>query len=513
MTSEIRFYLTLFWRRLPLFLLVFVPIAVASVFIALGLPAVYSAQMKLVVESSQIPGNLAQSTVDVPAREQLQLFEARLMTRDNLLNIANQLRPISDQSRMSPDEIVRAMRAATKITSSTGRDQATLMTVSFESENPAMTVKVLDSYLTFILNEDAQYRSQRAGQTQEFFQQEADRLASAINDQTARIVAFKGKNADALPDSLNYHRDLLLNLQTRASQLDRDRASLEEQKQRLNQAFELTGRVGPASGSQLSPEQQRLQALKTELAELEAVYAATSPRVVSLRNRINQLEANLAAQNGQSVTEQADPAKMVFDLQIADIDTKLQQAADQRKELDAQIAQLQDQLSRTPGNAVTLENLQRDYDNLQAQYNRAADNLSRAATGERIETLARGQRMSVVERPSVPTEPIKPNRKKLMAMGVIAGLAAAAGLIMVLDLFSGSIKRSRDLVSGLGIVPMVTIPMIRSEKEVRRIQFQRIAASLLIGVVIPVMLWIVHTYYMPFDELASKVAMRIGLQL
>lgn len=234
MTSEIRFYLTLFWRRLPLFLLVFVPIAVASVFIALGLPAAYSAQMKLVVESSQIPGNLAQSTVDVPAREQLQLFEARLMTRDNLLNIANQLRPISDQSRMSPDEIVRAMRAATKITSSTGRDQATLMTVSFESENPAMTVKVLDSYLTFILNEDAQYRSQRAGQTQEFFQQEADRLASAINDQTARIVAFKGKNADALPDSLNYHRDLLLNLQTRASQLDRDRASLEEQKQRLN---------------------------------------------------------------------------------------------------------------------------------------------------------------------------------------------------------------------------------------------------------------------------------------
>ena len=76
-------------RRSP-----FVPITVASIFVAVSLPAIYSAQMKLVVESSQIPGNLAQSTVDTPAREQLQLFETRLMTRDNLLSIANQLRPL-----------------------------------------------------------------------------------------------------------------------------------------------------------------------------------------------------------------------------------------------------------------------------------------------------------------------------------------------------------------------------------------------------------------------------------
>ena len=133
MTSEIRFYLTLFWRRLPLFLLIFVPITVASIFVAVSLPAIYSAQMKLVVESSQIPGNLAQSTVDTPAREQLQLFETRLMTRDNLLSIANQLRPLRNQSSLSPDEIVLAMRQATKVASSTGRDQATLMTVSLKA--------------------------------------------------------------------------------------------------------------------------------------------------------------------------------------------------------------------------------------------------------------------------------------------------------------------------------------------------------------------------------------------
>lgn len=512
MISEIRFYLTLFWRRLPLFLLVAMPIAVASIFIAISLPAVYSAQMKLVVESSQIPDKLAQSTVDVPTREQLQLFETRLMTRDNLLSIATRLRPLPDQGSMSSDDIVKAMREATLITSSSGRDQATLMTISFESQYPDMTVKVLDAYLTFILNEDAQYRSQRAGQTQDFFQQEVDRLAAGLNQQSARIVEFKGKNSDALPDGLEYHRSLLLSLQDRINQLTRDRSSLEEQKQRLTQAFELTGRVG-MSTSQLSPEQQRLQALRTELADIEAVYASDSPRVVSLRNRVNQLEANLAAQGGKNVGADSDPAKMVFDLQMSDIDTKLKQVADQRSSLEDQVATVADQINRTPGNAVTLESLQRDYDNMQDQYNRAADSLSRAATGERIETLSRGQRMSVVERPSMPSQPIKPNRKRLAAMGVFAGLAAATALIMVLDMFSGTIRRSKDLVDGLGIVPMVTIPMMRRPEEIRQTRLRRIGLSLLIGVVVPLLLWAVHSYYMPFDVLASKIAGRIGLKL
>ncbi|RWR29846.1 lipopolysaccharide biosynthesis protein [Sinirhodobacter populi] len=513
MTSDIRFYLTLFWRRLPLFLLVFLPIAVASIFIALSLPPIYSAQMRLVVESAQIPGTLAQSTVDVPAREQLQLFETRLMTRDNLLDVANRVKPIANQDKMSSDEIVRAMRAATKIVSSTGRDQATLMTVSFESQYPERTVQVLDSYLTFILNEDAQYRSQRAGQTQEFFQQEVDRLSGAMSEQSARIVAFKNQNSDALPDSLDYHRQLLLSLQDRINQLDRDRADLEEQKRRLSQAFELTGRVGSTGGTQLSPEQQRLQTLKAELAELESVYASNSPRVVSLRNRINQLETNLAAQSGQTVTGESDPAKAVFDLQMADLDTKLKQAQDQSTALTEQMTKVQDQIDRTPGNAVTLESLQRDFDNMQAQYNRAADGLSRASTGERIETLSRGQRMSVVERPSVPTEPIKPNRKRMVMLGVFAGLAAGIGLIIALDMFSGTIKRSKDLVTGLGIVPMVTIPLMRSREEVQRTRFRQVGLSLMIGVVLPVFLWLIHTYYMPFDELASKIAARIGLNL
>lgn len=513
MISEIRYYLNLFWRRLPLFLLIFVLIAASGLFVAMTLPPVYRAQMRLIVEGAQIPGDLAQSTVQVSAAEQLQLFETRLLTRDNLLDVANRLTVLRDQNLMNPDEIVQAMRAATLVQSSTGRNQATVMTLSFDSPNPAMTARVLDEYLTFLLAEDAEYRAQRAGQTQQFFQQEVDRLSGELSQQSAKILDFKSKNADALPEGLDYRRQLLLDLQDRIALIDRELAGLREQKDRLSQVFEATGRVGAGSGAQLSPEEQRLVQLKAQLADLEAVYAPTSPKVVTLRNRITQLEANLAAAQGQSSAASTDPTKAMFDLQMSEIDGKIDQLTAERARQQAQADATQAQLAATPANAIALSALERDYENIQRQYNTAVDRLSKASTGERIETLARGQRISVVEQPSVPDDPVKPDRKKIAALGIVAGLFVASAVVLVLDFLSGTIKRSADMVRGLDITPMVTIPYMRTQGEILRQRLARLSLSFAIGIAIPLGLFLIHTYYMPFDQIAQKLAARIGIYI
>lgn len=85
MIQELRYYIQIFWRRLPLFLVVFALCATSGIFLAFTLPPIYRATMRLVVESPQIPGSLAQSTVNVPVREQLELFESWLLSRENLI--------------------------------------------------------------------------------------------------------------------------------------------------------------------------------------------------------------------------------------------------------------------------------------------------------------------------------------------------------------------------------------------------------------------------------------------
>lgn len=510
MMAEIRFYLALFWRRFPLFVFVFMFFAMSGIFAAFTLPPVYRSQARLLVEDAQISEDLAASTVQTAAREQLQRFEAQLLTRANLLDIANRLQVFDAQRQMNPDQIVAAMRAATSVRSSSGRDQATLMTLAFESKRPTMAAIVLDEYLTFIQSEDAEYRTDRAGQTQSFFQQEVERLGEALSEQSARILDFKNANAEALPEGQNFRQNLQLDLQESLSRIDREVSDLREQQTRLQQVFESTGRVSDTTA--MSPEERRLQDLRNQLFELEAIYASTSPRVLSLKNRIAQLEASLVGATTEGGTV-SDPTQAMFDLQASEIETRIAQMDTERQRIVDQLTEVQGALARTPGNAITLAGLERDYENIQEQYNAAVARLSTASTGERIETLSQGQRITVVEQPSVASEPFKPNRKLVAAMGFAGGIGAGAALIILLELLSGTVKRSADLVNGLGITPLATVPYMRTRREILRRRALRISVSLAILFVVPTIMWAIHTYYMPFDVFARKVAAKIGLYI
>ena len=64
---DLRFYFALLLRRLPYFLIFTVAGAAVGVTLALTLPPSFEAQARLVVESEQIPDELAASTVRTEA--------------------------------------------------------------------------------------------------------------------------------------------------------------------------------------------------------------------------------------------------------------------------------------------------------------------------------------------------------------------------------------------------------------------------------------------------------------
>ncbi|WP_417250400.1 GumC family protein [Celeribacter sp.] len=515
MNADIRFYAALIWRQLPWFLLVFMAFAITGILAALTLPAIYQSRVRLIVESSQIPGQLAQSTVELPKQEQLQIFEARLLTRENLLATAQKVGVFTNQARMNPDQIVQAMRLNTMVESSTGRDEATIMTLTFDSENPEIAATVLSEYLTFILEEDAEYRAQRAEQTEDFFAEDVDRLSEELEIMSARILDYKQENSDALPESLKYRRDLMFSLTDRIERDEGEIKALLDQKERLTQVFEASGQFDdPNHLSNQTPEERRLWELKSQLADASGVYAPDSPRITSLRSRIESLEASLLQAAGElEEGEEVSTAKRLLDLQVGEIDDKVVLLEEQIAKAQERVAELEDSIARTPAVGVGLDALQRDYANLQDQYIKATDRLAQASTGERIETLSRGQRVTVIEQPSVPTEPARPNRKLIAAAGIGGGIVMGGALIALIELLSTAPKRSKDLVNAIGLTPIATIPYMRTQRERnwRRIKFAALSFS--VGMAIPTLVWIIHTYYIPIDYLIRKVIEKTGMVL
>ncbi|TCM78979.1 GumC family protein [Rhodovulum steppense] len=467
MNFDLQLYWALFLRRLPVMAL-FVLIGVAGgIVAAFKLPETYETSARLLVEAPQIPDNMVVSTVQTGATEQLDIIEQRLLTRANLIDIANRFRVFPDIRQMEPDAVVSKMRSSTRIRRSAGREQATLMTISFSSHSGRIAADVVNEYVTLVLQENARFRTSRAESTLSFFEQEVQRLGQELDRQSTAIATFKSENAEALPEEQSYRLGRQTLLQERLSRLERDLRALQSQRQDFLRIFETTGRISSIEGigRRRSPEEERLIVARAELENARSVYSDQSPRVIRLQAMVDRLEAVVAAQTAAGLTGEGgevSPEQALLDATLSQIDNQIatldSDIADTTEELDG----LQRAISQSAANGIQLASLERDYQMIQTRYNAAVANLNQARMSERIESTAQGQRVSVIENASVPQVPTGPNRSKVAALGAVAGIGLAAAYFVLLELLNRNIRSPGELTGRFNITPITTIPHMRA---------------------------------------------------
>lgn len=511
--DEIKFYLSIFFRRLPYFLIVATVVSAVSVITAMTLPPSYVSQMRVIVEAPQIPANLAASTVSTPALEQLQIIEQRLLTRPNLLDIANRLQVFKGQGNLTPDQVVDSMRARTRIRTSSGRESATLMVITFEAPTAQNAAGVLNEYLTEILREDVEYRKGRATETLEFFENEVKRLSEELEKRSARVLDYQRQNSDALPSSLPFRETQQATLQANLQQVDQQIFALKSQREKLMEVYNATGQIVGTTRQNLTPAEQQLEQFRTQLRNDLAIYSESNPRIKMLKARIEGLEntvsAEQATQTDQVTTQTGNSA---LDIQLSQIEAQVQALEDQKVSMEQRIEKLTETISRTPAVSIALDDLMRDMTNIQDQYNTSVGRLAQASTGERIEVMSRGQRITVIEQPAVPSDPTKPNRLMIAAGGIGMGIMLGLALIAAFEFLNKSARRPEDLIRKLDVWPIATIPYVRSRSEMLIQSARRMAVILVIVVGVPATVWSVHTYYQPLDLIADRAMNKLGVR-
>lgn len=508
MKLDVQFYWTLFLRRLPIMMALFLLCLVTSGISALKLPPTYTSFALLLVDEPQISGDMVDTIVTTDTSEQLRLIQQRLMTRTNLLDIARSARVFPNIRNMQPDSIVKIMRARTTIRQPAARPGQTssLLRVSFRSRSPEGSARVVNEYVTRILQESNDFRMGRTESTLEFFEQEVNKFNQDINLQSAKIVAFKKENAGSLPSDLEYRQNRRGILQEREGRLEREIAALEKQRRDMITVFEETGRV-ETDESLLTPDQRQLRKLRSDLDDALIVFSEDNPRVSLLRSRIEQLEEKVES---SGVKETQRPATLL-ELTLADLDQRISGQKRQLLTVQNTLERLEMSIQATAANAIELNALERDFRNIQARYNEAIRNLDRARVNERVEVSASGQRVTTLESPIVPRQPSGPNRTALIATGAAVGLAAAIGFFFLMELINRYIRRPGELQSRFGIIPIAVIPYLESQRERRRRRMTLVASCVVVMVGVPAALYYVDTNYMPLDILANRVFDTFGL--
>ncbi|MGY6633829.1 MAG: GumC family protein [Alkalilacustris sp.] len=498
MTFDIKFLLMLFLRRLHILILVAVPVAAGALWYAASLPARFEANAQLLVESPQVPVELAASTLRASPAEVLNTIRQRILARENMLDMSRTF-DLHSGAGLSPDAIVADMRQRITITSLGRGASSGTIRVGFESGNPEVAARVANAIVDRILRENVALRTAATTQTLAFFDEEMERLSADLSRQTERMVNFRQVNRDALPDSLNFRRTRQTAQQERLMQIDRDISSLRDRRDRTVATFERTGSLSGGDAN-ATPEQRELAARQRELARAMVIFSPQNPRLRTLRAEVEALESIVAGQLGTD-----DGPTSLFDLQIADLDAQIEALEVQKATLEEELAELALSIDATPGVASELSAMQRDFDNLQSQYNAAVSRRAQARIGERIEAQARGHRITVLEQAVAPSRPNRPNRTRIAAAGTGGGLALGALIVTLLILSNRTILRPVEVTQGMGMAPFGTVPLFRSRRDIliRRALLGGIALTLLVAV--PTLMWWLDRNVMPIDILMARV--------
>ena len=206
----------------------------------------------------------------------LQVIQQRLLTRANLLDISRKFGIHADRPAMTADDIVNDMRARTTLRLPGNYDTASVVAVSFDAPNGRQSAEVTNEFVSQILQQNVELRTEVASQTLEFFEQEVTRLNEDLARQGARILEFKLKNKDALPESLEYRRTRQSAQQERLLQVDRELASLNDRRSPADGAL-LADRPDRGQRCGADTEQEQLQTLRAELASALVVYSPQIP--------------------------------------------------------------------------------------------------------------------------------------------------------------------------------------------------------------------------------------------
>lgn len=506
-------------RRFYQFFLPFILLSALGTAIVMSLPAIYSADAKILVESQQIPDSLVKSTVTALASERLQIIQQRVLTRDNLLTMVDKFSLFSNRKNLSRTDIVDVMRDRIlfqpidfQLPSAKRSDKlTTAFAIQFDYEDPVLVEKVTNELVKFILEEDVRARSSRASDTTKFLQRESQRLSNDLGLVQNQISEFKLQNTETLPEKLAFNMSLLERTERIIAELQKELTSNDEQQRMVKlEADFRASNGGLGMGDADKSVAKKLADAKLEYNLRKMTLAPNHPEMRMLKNVISVLEKQLNEAPVEPDKAAAANAPQSAEAQL--YQAKIDSLVEARKISEAQLAKnLQDAeklrsvIIKTPESGAILSVLERRENALQKDADVMADKYSQAQLGERLEQDQQGEKFQVIEQPVQPLSPSKPKRLPLLA--AVFGLALAAGGAVSggAELLDKTIRREADIISQLKQRPIVIIPYINTKSESRRRWLNLLIIVLAWLLLIAAMLFAINQFYRPVDEIFYRV--------
>jgi succinoglycan biosynthesis transport protein ExoP len=567
-----------YWRRRRTFLAVTLISGVATVSLAALLQSTYRSTATILIEQQEIPQELVRSVITSFADQRVQVISQRVMTTQNMLSLVDRYNLYPDIRRKEPREVLLdklrsdiAMRmiSADVIDPRSGRPtQATIaFSVSYQSRSPDLALKVANDLASLYLNENLTSRTQLGQQTATFFSEESARQAAHIADLDKNLTAFKEKHRNDLPELVQLNLQTmerteleLHDSQNKLDALDSQRVLLEAQLAQINP----TSQVFSDTGQRVMGPEDRLKALKSQLASYKARFAPGHPDVVSTEREVAGLESQVksdddtgdrlreldeakaqlararekystdhpdvvrlqhtvdglesavqaAARTGkrrEATTHSDNPIYIQVKGELDALTVDRDRAVKRRDELQAKFDDYERRMAHSPEVEREFHTMSRELETAQLEYREILAKQTQAQVSENLEAERKGERFTMIEPPQMPEKPISPNRFLIVVMGLLLSVGLGVGAAAAHEAFDASVRGPSDIRQLLQVPALASIPIIvTTEDRARRRRFVRYSWGG--GVVAAILImFTIHLFVRPLDVLWLTVLRRLGV--
>lgn len=458
---------------------------------------------------------------------------------------------------ISADVVDKRTQHATKATIA--------FTVAYQNRAPELAQKVANELTSLFLGENLKSRERQAQEATSFLQQEAENLARHIGEIDEKIATFKHRANGALPELMPLNQQLMNQAERELMDADQQVRNLEERKTYLEGELATIKPNTPilsVTGERILDSAERLRALRAEYVGAAANRSPDHPDIIKMKQEIEALEketgqlsdadetskrlmdarATLAADLDRLGSDHPDvlqlrrkiaaleqevvrlkavperkltlrpenPAYINLQAQLNSATSSLEALRKTRSEIKRRLQMYATRLEKGPGVEPEYLVLTRDRDTSGQKYQDIRSRLLEAKVSEGLEVQRKGERFSLIDPPSLPEKPFKPNRLAIILLGVILAVGGGIGSGAVAETLDHSIRTPDQLAALTQQFPLAVIPFMPNEKDLSRAKMRwRLVKTAGVSA-FAVTLVILHVFVIPLDVLWFAALRRFG---
>jgi polysaccharide chain length determinant protein (PEP-CTERM system associated) len=470
--TQLKSYLPIFWARRNVFIVLTVTVAALIVGGSFFIQKKYEAKSSVFIEKNVIDSLMKGLTVTPSMNDRIRVLRYHMLSRDMVLRVLKKLgRDVQVGSQEELEQLVQSCQVKTSINIK-GND---LFFVSIVHTDPVFAKDYINTLVTTYVEENISDKRKESYGANRFlseqlavYKQKLDAIEDEIFRYRKKAGIFSNVSEASLMEEIKLGEQELKKLKTSRNELLATLDTIREQL-KMMQSMAAGGNSGLFDPNAMGGD-PRVGALQARVDELLLVYNEEYPTIVKLREQIAELKKRQEEQPETSLLPEIDfnpledPIFVDLKMRMNSTQSEINALVARDRELSAAMESNKALLQNFPQDKKALADMERERNMYEDVYQKLLDRVGVSEVSKQMEVSDKSTTFRIVDPAILPTSPVGTKRILVMFLGVLAGLGAGIGGVLLLEMLDDTVK-GPDPIKELGITVLAEIPLMHSEAD------------------------------------------------